>query len=77
LVERLDVPVGEVAGEVLFDSVTVVSARTFHRLATVVGEQDEDRPTVVLRADTADETGRPHAVDNAGEAALAQQDPLG
>jgi hypothetical protein len=41
-VERLDVGVGEVAGEVLFDCVPVVAAGLLHRVAALVGEDDED-----------------------------------
>ena len=39
--ERLDVGVGEVAGEVLFDPVPVVAAGLFHRGAALAGEDDE------------------------------------
>src|SRR5436190_23622582 len=39
--QRLDVGVGEVAGEVLLDCVPVVAARFFHRGAALVGEDDE------------------------------------
>ena len=40
--DGFDVAVGEVVGEVLFDGVSVVAARRFHRLAACVGEDDED-----------------------------------
>jgi hypothetical protein len=40
--ERLDIGVGEVAGEVPFDRVPVVAAGLLHRVAAVVGEDDED-----------------------------------
>jgi len=38
----LDVGVREVAGEVLFDRVPAVAARSLHRSAAHVGEDDED-----------------------------------
>ena len=38
--ECLDVGVGEVAGEVLFDRVSVVAARLLHRGMAFVGEDD-------------------------------------
>jgi hypothetical protein len=61
--ERLDVLVGEMAGEVLFDPVPVVTAGLLHGLATLVGEDDEDRASVVLGADAAEgflrEVGEP------------------
>jgi hypothetical protein len=40
--ERFDVAVGEVAGEVLLDRVSVVAAGLLHRGPAVVGEDDED-----------------------------------
>ena len=40
--ECLDVGVGEVAREVLFDRMPVVAARSLHRSAAHVGEDDED-----------------------------------
>ena len=40
--EGFDVGVGEVLGEVLFDSVSVVAASVFHRFGSFVGEEDED-----------------------------------
>ena len=46
-------------------------------VAALVGEDDEDRAAVVLGADAADEAGLFHSVDDAGEAALAVEDPLG
>jgi len=75
--ERFDVAVSEVAGEVLADRVPVVAARLLHRLAASVGEDDEDRPAVVLGADAADEASLSHPIDDAREAALAVEDPLG
>ena len=51
--EGFDVGVGEVAGEVLLDAVVVVAACSVHRLASVVGQHDEDRAAVVLGADAA------------------------
>ena len=75
--QRLDVGVGEVAGEVLFDRVPVVAAGLLHRPASLIGEDDEDRAAVVLGPDAADEAGIFHAVDDAGEAALAVENPLG
>ena len=53
--ERFDVAVCELAREVLVDRVPVVAARSLQRLAALVGEDDEDRPAVVLGADAADE----------------------
>ena len=75
--ERLDVGVGEVAGEVLFDPVSVVAAGLLHRGAALAGEDDEDRAAVVFGPDAADETSFFHPVDDASEAALAVEDPLG
>ena len=75
--EGFDVGVGEVAGEVLFDRVPVVAAGSLHRVAAVVGEDDENRAAVVLGANAADEAGLFHSVDDTGEAALAAEDPLG
>ena len=75
--EGLDVGVGEVAGEVLFDPVPVVAAGLLHRGAALVGEDDEDRAAVVLGAHTLDEAGLFHSVDDAGEAALAVEDSFG
>ena len=75
--EGFDVGFGEVLGEVSFDSVSVVAAGVFHRLGALVGEDDEDRAPVVLGADAADESGFFHPVDDAGEAALAVEDPVG
>ena len=49
--EGLDVGLGEVLGEVAFDSVAVVAAGVFHRLGALVGEDDEDRASVVLGAE--------------------------
>jgi hypothetical protein len=74
--ERLDVAVGEVAGEVLFDRVPVVSAGLLHRCTALVREDDEDRTAVVLRADAPNETSFFHPVDDPGETALAVQNPL-
>ena len=53
--EGFDVGVGEVLGEVLFDSVSVVAAGAFLGLVALVGEHDEDRASVVFGADAADE----------------------
>src|SRR5438093_3944838 len=75
--ERLDVGVGEVAGEVLFDPVPVAAAGLLHRGAALAGEDDEDRAAVVLGAHTLDEAGLFHSVDDAGEAALAVEDSFG
>ena len=72
--QRFDVAVGEMAGEVLFDRVSVVTACLLHRLAAVVGERDEDRAAVVFGDHTTDEVRRFEAVDDAGEAALAVED---
>jgi len=69
--------VSEVAGEVLFNRVPVVAAGSLHRVAAVVGEDDENRAAVVLGPNAADEAGLFHSVDDAGEAALAVEDPLG
>jgi hypothetical protein len=63
--ERFDVGVGEVLGEVLFDSVSVVAARLVEGGAALLGEEDEDRAAVVVGADAADEAGFFHAVDDA------------
>jgi hypothetical protein len=43
----------------------------------LVGEDDEDRAAVVLGANAADEAGLCESVDDAGEAALAVEDPFG
>src|SRR4051794_8001781 len=75
--ERLDVAVGKVAGKVLLDPVPVAEAGLLHSRAPLVGEDDEDRAAVVLWADAADEPGLFHAIDDAREAALAVEDPLG
>jgi hypothetical protein len=40
--EGFDVGVGEVLGEVLFDSVSVMAAGAFQHFGAVVGEDDED-----------------------------------
>jgi len=75
--ERLDVGVGEVAREVLFDCVPVVPASLLHRDAPLVGEDDEDRAPVVVGADALDEAGLFQTVDDAGEAALTVEDAFG
>ena len=75
--ERLDVGVVEVAREVLLDPVPVVPAGALERLAPRVGENDAHRSAVVLGPHAADEIGGLHAIDDAREAALAVQDPLG
>jgi hypothetical protein len=74
--ERPDVGIRQVA-EVLLDSVPVVAAGSLHGLAPRVRKKDEDRAAVVLRTDAPNEAGFLHPVDDAGEAALAVQDPLG
>ncbi len=61
----------------LLDRVPVVAAGPLHRVAALIGEDDEDRAAVALRADAADEAALLHPVDDAGEAALAVEDPLG
>jgi hypothetical protein len=53
--ERFAVAVAEVLSEVLLDRVAVVAARLLHRRAALVGEDDEDRAAVVVRADSLDE----------------------
>jgi hypothetical protein len=40
--ERLDVSVGEVAGEVLVDRMPVVAAGSLHPGAALLGEDDQD-----------------------------------
>src|SRR6266566_1616019 len=65
--DRLDVGVGEVAGEVPFDRVPVVAASLLQGDAALVGEDHEDRAAVVLGADAADEAGLLHPVDDAGQ----------
>jgi len=75
--ERLDVGVRQVTREVLFDSVPVEAPRALHHLAALVGENDEDRAAVGVRADAADEAGLFESIDDAREAALAVQDPFG
>jgi hypothetical protein len=67
--ERPDVGVAQVLREVLFDRVSVMTARVLHRGPAVVGQDDEDRAAVVLGADASDEAGRLEPVDDAGEAA--------
>ena len=57
--------------------VPVAATRPLHRLAALIGEDDEDRAAVVLGADAADEAGLFHSIDDAGEAALAVEDLLG
>ena len=57
--------------------VAVVPARSFLRLVALLREHDEDRAAVVLGADAANEIGFLHAVDDAREAALAVEDPVG
>ena len=61
----------------LLDRHSVVATRVFHGLAARVGEDDEDRAAIVVGSDTANEAGLLHAVDHAGEAALAVKDPFG
>ena len=73
--QDFDLAVGEVLGEVAFDSVSVVAAGVLHRGGALLGEHDEDRAPVVFGADAADEPGLLHPVDDAREAALAVQDP--
>ena len=73
--EGFDLGVGEVLGEVAFDSVSVVAAGVLHGGGALVGEDDEDRASVVFGADAADESGLLHPVDEAGEAAFAVEDP--
>src|SRR5436190_10962809 len=75
--QGLDVGVGEVAREVLFDPVPVVAASPLHRTAALVRQDNEDRAAVVLGTDALDEASFFHSVNDAGEAALAVQDPLG
>src|SRR6266581_3519415 len=75
--EGFDLVFGEVLREVSFDSVSVVAAGIFHRVAAFFGENDEDRAPVVLRANTTDEARLFHPVDDTGEAALAVEDSLG
>jgi hypothetical protein len=75
--EGFDVVVGEVLGEVSFDSVSVVAAGAVHRFGAVVGEHDQDRASVVFGAHAADEPGLLHPVDEAREAAFAVHDPRG
>src|SRR6266568_8736761 len=74
--EGFDLVFGEVLREVSFDSVSVVAAGIFHRVAAFFGENDEDRAPVVLRANATDESRLLHPVDDTGEAALAVQDPV-
>ncbi len=75
--ERLDVGVVEVAREVLLDSVPVVLPGALEGDTPGFGEDDEDRPAVVPGPHASDEIGGLHAIDDAGEAALAVEDPLG
>ena len=75
--KRLDVGVAQVLREVAFDRVSVMTARVLHRGPALVSEDDEDRAAVVLGTDTSDEAGRFEPVDDAREAALAVEDPLG
>ena len=49
--EGFDVGVGEVLGEVSLDSVSVVAAGALERLGAFVGEDDEDRASVVFGAE--------------------------
>ena len=72
--QGFDLVVGEVLGEVSFDSVSVVAAGAVHCVGALVCEDDEDCAPVVLGADAADESGLFHLVDEAREAALAVQD---
>ena len=75
--KRLDVGIGQVPREVLLDRMAVVPARCLQGLAAIVGEDDEKRPPIVLGPLAAHEACLLHAVDDACEAALAVEDPLG
>jgi hypothetical protein len=61
---------------VSFDPVPVKAAGAFHRLAALVGEDDQDRAAVVLRANASDKPCFLHPVDDPREAALAVEDSL-
>ena len=75
--ESFDVGLGEVLREVSFDSVSVVAPSELHCFGARVSEDDENRAAVVFGAVAADEPCLFHPVDDAGEAALAVQDPFG
>src|SRR3954469_8918764 len=53
--DRLDIGICEVLREVPLDSLAVMSAAALHRLGALVGEDDENPPPVVLRADAVHE----------------------
>src|SRR2546421_7991540 len=61
--EGLDLVLGEMLREVSFDSVSVVAAGMFHRVAAFFGEHDEDRAPVVWRADATGAARPFHPVD--------------
>jgi hypothetical protein len=61
---------------VSFDSVSVVPAGICHRVAASLGENDEYRAPVALRANATDEARLFHPVDDTGETALAVEDSL-
>ena len=75
--ERLHIGVVEVPREVLLDTVPVMPSGALERGAPGFGEDDADRPAVVRRSHPPDEIGGLHAIDDAGEPALAVEDPLG
>jgi hypothetical protein len=60
--ERLDVGVGQVTREVLLDCMAMVPARCLKRPTALVGEDDKERPPVVLGSLAAYEAGLFHAV---------------
>src|SRR5450631_4488099 len=74
--EDLDVGVGDVPGEVSFDSIPVVAAGLVQLLGTRVGEDHQDRTPIVRGADPADEPRLFHSVHDPGKAALAVKDPF-
>ena len=75
--ERFDVGVGQVTREVLLDCMAMVPARCLQRPTALVGEDDKDRPPVVLGPLAAHEARVLHAVHNACETTLAVEDSLG
>ena len=74
--QRLDVGVRQVLREVSLDSVAVVAACLLHGLEAIAREDDEDRATIMLGTDAANETFLLHTIDDTSETALAVEDPL-
>lgn len=72
--ERLEFPSLDVLGEVFLDAATVDGPCRSECLESFGGDVDEDDAPVVCGAFAVDESGFFHFVDDAGEAASAEED---